>query len=131
MTVVCYRLDGWPVAVAIADVSVLKETFNGDGSLWNYRPYLSISKCLFINKILWCPNVDFQGGISVPCASHSCAFIQCALLAMFRVMCGEFGDWLSIRVEWFEYCGAHAFIAFMHAFTCTMWASSIKDMLCV
>ena len=30
MTVVCYRWDGWPVAVAIADVSVLQETFNTD-----------------------------------------------------------------------------------------------------
>ena len=120
MTVVCYRWDGWPVAVAIADVSVLQETFNADASLWNYRPDLSISKCLFINRIIWCPNVDFKGVISVLCASHSCTFIQCALLAMFCVMCAEFGDWLSIQVEWFEFCGAHAFIAFMHAFTCTM-----------
>ena len=70
-------------------------------SLWNYRPDLSISEGFFLNRIIWCPNVDFQGSISVLYASHSCTFIQCVLLAMFRVMHAEFGDWLSIRVEWF------------------------------
>ena len=65
MTVVCYRWDGWPVAVAIADVSVLQETFNADSSLWNCRPDLSISECLFVNRIFLSSNVDFQGVISV------------------------------------------------------------------
>ena len=44
------------------------------------------------------------------------SFMLCSLSCMFRVMCADFGDWLSIRVDWSKHAFFQSYMFSIHAY---------------